>query len=249
MEVTLESVRSEATKLGLELSDDEANAYVLLKKLPTKENVKPPEEEDDDEEEDGDPSLSEGMRKRINKLNAKHRKKTSELINQMSEVTKKLKAYETEKAEAERKKKEAEGKHQEVAEQVLKEKAELENKLVTQRQALQSNYTKSEIKAKLLGTGCNSDRVEKALQLIDQDGINFTWTNEDTYEYAIDGIDSSIEGFKSKWPEFFNESDEEQTRNFNGSPRPPKSKKKGKEDEEERRKEMSKKFPVLNRLI
>jgi len=237
MPISKEEVQAKAKELGVDLSDEQVNAYVLINTLPTKEAEKPDPDNDDDGD---DKDLTAEMKKRL----AKEKEKREKLAQEKAELEKKVKEAEAAKADKDRKDAEAKGEY----EKLLKENQERAEKMEQEKKALRDSIKasaiKSEVKTALLAAGCSKENLPKALRLFDLSKVEFSWVDEEKLEHEVEPVDSIVEAFKKDNAFFFATEDGSQsyTPNLSNNHR----RKAG--DGEQERKRLESSFPALRGL-
>jgi len=240
MSVTEQEVRDKAKELGMELSDDEIKAHVVLKTLPSKEGDPPPPKKKDEElDELDEKDLTEGMRKRINRMKEKHSEEMDALKDTMTETQKKLKDFETKEAEAQKAKDEQKGNYEKLSKEAEEAKTKADAAIQATRERFKETMISQKVEESLLRAGVPQDRLTKAIKLFDESKVTFKWLNEETMEYEVKDLSSEVEAFKKDNSFLFGDSDS--SSDWSGKKKQGGHTKK----DEEKVKEMKKKFPVF----
>ena len=242
MSITKEEVLAEAKKLGLTLSDAQVDAHVLIGALPKKaEDTGSHTEDDDDDQGDDGKGLTDGARKRIEKLN----KQKKEALAR-AEAAEKL-AADAKKAqeEADRKKSADKGEWEKLQKTADEKAKAADDAIAKAKQRTKEGAVKRAIETGLLAAGLPSKLLDKALKLFPAEKVEFGWTKEDDFEYEIEDFGSVVDEFK-KDNDFLwagaGDSGDADSAGFRGREQPTGGKKTA---SEKKREELRKKHPQL----
>jgi hypothetical protein len=234
MSITKENVIEESKKLGLTLSEDQINAYVLIGQLPIKANTDSATGDKDADTDDKNKDLTAGMQERLRK----EKEKQNALRTEYDAAMKKLKEFEDKKALEDAEKDKEKGNWEKLNKDAIDAKAKADAVIAATKDRFKQNAIKARIESELIKAGVPAERLSKALKLFDSSKIEFEWANEETLDFNIEDFGSEIESFK-KDNDFLFES-KESVPGFQGF-KPPNSG--NQTSKEKQREEIKRKYP------
>jgi len=242
MAVKKEEVLAKAKELGVTLSDDQVNAYVLIGALPSKENSGTPpggNGGDGDGDGDDDDDLTAGMKERLRKEKEKRNALKAQMDKQATDLKKLQDAEAARQAEKDKEK----GNWEKLNKDAEAAKAKAEATAAKARDKFKETAIRTTIESKLLEAGVPAARLSKAVKLFDSSNVEFSWTNEEALEHEVEIPESEIEAFKKDNDFLFDESGgDEKPSGYQGN-RPPKGG--SKTSSEKKREELKSLFSAL----
>jgi hypothetical protein len=220
MAVTKDDVLSKAKELGLTLTDEQVNAYVVIGELPVKKEdgtgTPPDDGASGDDDVSEDKGLTEGMRVRLRK----EKEKRLALKAEFDKNQKELEDLRNREKERQVDKDKAKGDWEKLVKDTQDEKSRFEALAQKSKDKFKDNAVRVAVESALLEAGVPSDRLSKAVRLFDIGKVEFAWTKEDDLEYEIDDFKSEVEAFKKDNNFLFEEIEDNSSHGFKGNPQP-----------------------------
>lgn len=242
MSVTKESVIEESKKLGLTLSEDQINAYVLIGRLPEKASDSTPGDtnhNDDEDDLEKDKDLTAGMKERLRK----EKEKRNALKFQHDEALKKLKELEDKEALKNAEKDKEKGNWEKLNKEAQDAKTKADEVVLKAKEKFKGNAIQTRLESELLKAGVSAERLSKAVKLFDSSKIEFEWLNEDSLDYSIEDFGSEIENFKKDNDFLFTGDNSSGNHGYQGRNQPGNGG--SQTSKEKKREEVRKKYPNL----
>jgi hypothetical protein len=235
MTIKKEDVVAKAKELGIEITDAQVDAHVLIGELPVKKTTGAPPEDKGEEEEDED--LTEGMRRRLRK----EKEKRNIVKTEHDKLAKELADLKVAEAARQVEKDKEKGNWEKLNKDAQDAAARAGDVIKKTKDKFRDNAVRTAVEGALLAAGVPGARLSKAVRLFDLSKVEFSWTKEDDLEYEIEDFAVKVESFKKENDFLFEDKDEDDDppRGYQGN-RPPKPG--ARTTDEKKREEIKKRF-------